>query len=143
MKEKQIVGSVEVCALPDIGIDSIEARIDTGAKISSLHADNLEEFMRENEQWLRYEIHPNVHNVDDVVKCESKIIRKPQVKSSNGQSERRYLVKTTLILGKQQWEIDLTLTDRALMKYPMLLGREGMGDKVLVDPSVSFLLSKK
>ena len=139
MNEKQIVGCVEQCALPDIGINAIEVRIDTGAKTSSLHADNLEEFSKDGEKWLRYEIHPNVHNVDEVVKCESKIIRKPRIKSSNGLSERRYLIKTTLILGNQQWEIDLTLTDRALMKYPMLLGRQGMRGKVLVDPAGTFL----
>lgn len=140
MNEKQIVGCVERCALPDIGIGAIEVRIDTGAKTSSLHADNLEEFTKSDEAWVRYEIHPNVHNVDEVVVCESKIIRKPRVRSSNGQIERRYLIKTTLVLGTQQWEIDLTLTDRTLMKYPMLLGRQGMGDKILVDPSRAFLV---
>lgn len=142
MHEKQIVGAVEECALPDIGIDAIDVRIDTGAKTSSLHADNLEEFTKGDQPWIRYEIHPNIHNVDEVVKCESKIERKPRIKSSNGQSERRYLIRTTLVLGGRPWAIDLTLTDRALMKYQMLLGRQGMGDKILVDPSRNFLVSR-
>ena len=138
---KLIVGCVETCALPDLGIHSIDARIDTGAKTSSIHADNLEEFYKDGESWVRYEIHPNIHNVDELVICESKIQAKRKVKSSNGQAERRYLIKTALELGADSWEIELTLTDRALMNYQMLIGRQGMQSRLLVDPAESFLVS--
>ena len=143
MKDKMVVGSIEVCDLPDIGISDLQIRIDTGAKTSSLHVDNLEKFTKNGKPWVRFDIHPDVYDIEKVTGCESALHDVRSVKSSNGVSEERYVIKTKIRLGDQSWSIEITLTNRSDMSYLMLLGRQGMGERVLVDPSKTFSLSNK
>lgn len=141
MADKLIVGSVECCDLPDLGIENLDVRVDTGAKTSSLHVDNIEKFVKQGQRWLRFDIHPDAYAIDKVSHCEAPLHDLRRIRSSNGQAEQRYVIKTQLRLGGEQWLIELTLTNRVDMSYLMLLGREGMGDKLLVDPSRTFLLN--
>lgn len=141
MKEKMIIGSIEACDLPDIGITDLQIRVDTGAKTSSLHVDNLEKFSKEGKPWVRFDIHPDVYDIEKVTRCESALHDVRSVKSSNGVSEERYVIKTLIRLGDQSWPIDITLTNRSDMSYLMLFGRQGMGKRILVDPSKTFLLT--
>lgn len=117
-------------------------RVDTGAATSSLHVDNIKEFTENGERWVNFDIHPDVHNVDTVVNKTIALTGKKVVKSSTANREKRIMINTTIKLGGEEWSIDLTLTDRSTMKNLMLLGREAMGDRLLVDPSQVFLLSK-
>ncbi|MDC1142959.1 ATP-dependent zinc protease [Planctomycetota bacterium] len=141
MTRKITIGRIEVCSLPDLGIQGLQARIDTGAKTSSLHVDNLSHFYKSGKPWVKFDIHPNVHNVNELVQCSAPVHDLRAVKSSNGTSEERYVVRTTFQLGKDSWPIEITLTDRSEMSYLMLFGREGMGDKVLIDPSARYLIT--
>lgn len=137
---KTIIGSIESCSLPDLGINDINVRVDTGAKTSSLHVDNLVKHVKDNVTGVQFDIHPDVHNVNRIVTCHAKVADIRKIKSSNGESEQRYVIKTPIQLGEHTWEIEITLTNRADMSYLMLLGREGLGDLFLVDPSVVFLI---
>ena len=139
MDSKLIVGSEEWCGLPELGIPAIKARVDSGAKTSSLHAFNIRSFTRDNQQWVSFELNPLQHNRRAVVKCEARVIDKRMVKSTSGISEKRFVIATRLHLGDQQWEIELTLNNRDAMGYRMLLGRQAMEERILVDPSSSFL----
>ncbi len=139
--EKLIVGSLENCDLPDLGISDLEIRVDTGAKTSSLHVDNLTKFQKNGRPWLKFDIHPDAYQTEKVITCEYVLHDLRKVKSSNGESEQRYVIQTKLKLGAEEWPIQITLTDRSDMNYLMLLGREGMADRLLVDPSKTFLLS--
>jgi len=139
--DKLIIGSIEVCHLPDIGIENLQVKIDTGAQTSSLHVDNLENFKKSGKPWLRFDIHPDLYEIDTIICCEAPLHDVRSIKSSNGQSEERFVIKTTLKLGGQSWPIEITLTNRADMSYMMLLGREGMGSRVLVDPSQRYALT--
>ena len=139
--QKRIVGNLETCDLPELGIFGLEVRVDTGAKTSSLHVDNLNKFQKGGRPWLKFDIHPDAYQTKKVVTCEAILHDLRKVKSSNGESEQRYVIQTTLKLGADQWPIQITLTDRSDMSYLMLLGREGMSDRLLVDPSKTFLLS--
>lgn len=141
MSEKMIVGSLESCSLPELELCNIEVRVDTGAKTSSLHVDNLKNITEGGKPWVTFDIHPDSHNVDDVIKCRHLLYDVRNIKSSNGASEKRYVIKTKLTLGDKTWPIEITLTDRSDMSYLMLLGRQGMSDFVLVDPSKTFLLN--
>tara|TARA_B100000446_G_C10461253_1_gene308939 strand:+ start:237 stop:674 length:438 start_codon:yes stop_codon:yes gene_type:complete len=141
MQEKMIIGSIEICNLPDIGIRDLQIRIDTGAKTSSLHVDNLEKFTKTGKPWVRFDIHPDVYDIEKVTSCESALHDVRSIKSSNGVSEIRYVIKTKIQLSDQSWPIEITLTNRSDMSYLMLLGRQGMGERVVVDPSKSFLLA--
>lgn len=141
MKDKLIIGSLENCNLPELGIHDLQARIDTGAKTSSLHVDNLSRYLIKGKPWVKFDLHPNIHNVNEMIECHAPLHDIRRIKSSNGSSEERYVIKTPVELGGKSWMIDITLTNRADMSYLMLFGREGMGNKVLVDPSQTFLLS--
>ncbi|WP_019529190.1 ATP-dependent zinc protease [Dasania marina] len=138
--DKVRVGALELCDLPELEISQLNVRIDTGAKTSSLHVDNISEFEKNNRKWVSFDIHPDIHNVDRIVRRDAKVKGTRIVKSSNGGSEHRYVVDTLFQLGVHQWRIDLTLTDRSGMSYLMLLGRQAMENRIIVDPGEEFLL---
>ncbi|MDH5630436.1 MAG: 30S ribosomal protein S6--L-glutamate ligase [Gammaproteobacteria bacterium] len=130
-----IVGSEEWCAFPELGVPAIKARVDSGAKTSSIHAFNIQTFRREGRNWASFEIHPIQNNRRVVIRCERPIIDKRSVKSSTGISETRYVIASTMRLGDKVWEVELTLANRDSMGFRMLLGREAMVNRLIVDPS--------
>lgn len=138
-KDKTIIGRLESIALPELGIDNLQVRVDTGAKTSSLHVDNIKKVIVDGLHCVTFDIHPDIHNVDTVVQCHSPISDMRIVKSSNGTSEERYVIETSIILGKEKWPIEISLTDRSDMSNLMLFGREAIGSRFLVDPSKVFL----
>jgi hypothetical protein len=91
---------------------------------------------------VTFDIHPDVHNVETVLQCTAPISDMRKVKSSNGTTEQRYVIQTPVVLGKEEWSIEITLTDRSDMNYLMLFGREAIGSRFLVDPSKVFLGAK-
>ncbi|MFY0700342.1 MAG: ATP-dependent zinc protease [Bermanella sp.] len=139
---KITLGALEVCNLPQLEISKLHMRVDTGAQTSSLHVDNIEEFQHNDELWVSFDIHPDVHNVDTVVRRKAKVHDTRVVKSSSGDKEKRHVIQTNIVLGDQSWPIHLTLTDRSSMTYLMLLGRQAMDGRILVDPSNEYLLGQ-
>ena len=139
---KIIAGSEEWCAFPGLGIPAIKARVDSGAKTSSIHAFNIHKFRRDGEAWVSFEVHPLQNNRRTVIRCEQPVIDKRVVKSSSGISETRYVVGATIRVGNENWDVELTLANRDSMGYRMLLGREAMSGRMLVDPSISFALGE-
>lgn len=142
MNNKMIIGRLESIGLPDLGIAELQVRVDTGAKTSSLHVDNIKKSVVNGIHSVTFDLHPDSHNVDEIVTCTAPISDIRKVKSSNGKSEQRYVIETTAELGGQSWLIEITLTDRSDMSYLMLFGREAMGARFLVDPSKVFLGTK-
>ena len=140
-KNKLIIGRLETIALPDLAIADLQVRVDTGAKTSSLHVDNISKIIKNGKQCVTFDIHPDVHNVNSIVNCTAAISDIRRVKSSNGTSEQRYVIETTVVLGEVTWPIEITLTDRSDMSYLMLFGREAIGKRFLVDPSKVFIHS--
>jgi ribosomal protein S6--L-glutamate ligase len=142
MQEKVIVGSEEWCAFPDLGIPTIKARVDSGAKTSALHAVNIQSFDKDGESWVKFDINPIQKNTKAVIHCQAPLIDKRVVKSSSGFREQRYVIKTEIQFGGASWEIEVTLTNRDSMGFRMLLGREAMSGRVLVDPEQKYLLGQ-
>ena len=140
-KQKAIIGRLETIALPELEIADIQVRVDTGAKTSSLHVDNIVKFKKDGKIMVRFDLHPDVYNVDEMISCEAPIHDIRRVKSSNGTSEQRYVILTPVQLGDINWSIEITLTDRSDMSYLMLFGREAIGKRFLVDPSKVFVSS--
>lgn len=140
--DKIVVGSEEWCGLPELGIPYIKARVDSGAKTSSLHAFNIRGFKRGGVSMVSYELHPIQHNRQVIVRCESEVVDRRMVKSSSGVAEKRYVIKTRLQLSGQEWETEVTLANRDSMGYRMLLGRAAMLGRILVDPSAKLLCGK-
>jgi len=134
------IGAVEFCDLTDMGIEKLEMRVDTGAATSSLHVDNIEEYSKGKKNFVSFDLHPDIHNVDKVIRTTVEILGTKTVKSSSADTEKRVVITTDIRLAGRQWPIQLTLTDRSEMTYMMLLGREAMEGRVLVDPEFEFLL---
>lgn len=142
MNEKHLVGALELCDLPQLNLSGLEARVDTGATTSSLHVDNIVKFKKEKEKWVRFDIHPDSHDVNKLMVREAKVKSVRKVKSSNATKQTRYVIETDISIAGMQWGIELTLTDRSEMKYLMLLGREAMSGRLIVDPEHEFLLTE-
>ena len=140
MTNKLIVGSEEWCSLPGLGLPAIKARVDSGAATSSLHAFNIVPFQRDGELWISFEVHPLQNDRSVVVRHEAPVLEQRSVRNTSGISENRYVIREELVLGEQRWSIELTLTNRDAMGYRMLLGREAMVGRVLVDPEGSHQL---
>ena len=138
-----IIGWRETVALPQLGVNYIKAKIDTGARTSALHAYNLEEFELNDKLMIRFQIHPFQRDNKRVVNTEAEILEYRQIKSSNGQIQRRPVILTSVKLGTQKWQIELTLTNRDVMGFRMLLGRQAVRKHFLIDPGKSFLQSKR
>jgi ribosomal protein S6--L-glutamate ligase len=137
--DKIIIGKEEWCSLPLLCIESIKVRVDTGAKTSAIHAINIMPFKKEGVRWVRYEVHPIEEDDHITVECESRIVGRRRIKSTNGEADVRYIVASTLSISGHSWDIELSLANRDAMGYRMLLGRQAMAGKVLVDPQASFL----
>ena len=137
---KMLVGALEMCDLPELGIRNLHARVDTGAATSSLHVDNIEEFIKDGKRWVSFDIHPDIYDVSQSVRVTIRVKGRKKVKSSSADTEKRVVINTTLRMGEAEWPIKLTLTNRSEMTYLMLLGREAMAGRVMVDPEHDYLL---
>ena len=133
------VGWREWLALPELGLLAIEAKVDTGAATSALHAEDIEPFERGGQPFVRFRTQPII-DVDVV--CEAPVVDQREVAASSGHAEVRFVVSTMLQLGVRSdapsWPIELTLADRATMQLPMLLGREAMAGRIAVDPAILY-----
>lgn len=138
-QEKLIVGISETLSLPSLGLPSVVARIDTGAKTSALHVEHL--MHKTSTGIVSFYFSPQHHSVEEKVRCEAEVHDVRWVKSSNGKRERRYVIKTPVELQGNTWIIEVTLTDRSNMSHKMLLGREGLRKGILVDPTKKFVAS--
>jgi len=140
MSKKIIIGKEEWCGLPDLGLPAIKARVDSGAKTSSLHAFNIHPFEEGGNRYVHFDIHPLQDSRKVIQSCRGLVVDQRNVKSSSGEKERRHVIKTPISLGNEIWEIEITLTNRDSMGYRMLLGREAMQERVLIDPYASLCL---
>lgn len=141
-QDKIIVGSTEWCSFPELGIPYIVARVDSGARTSAIHALNVQVFQRGAAPWVTFEVHPLQNNRRALVRCEAPVVDRRVVKSSSGIPEKRYVIRTPIKIGDLETEIELTLTNRDSMGYRMLLGREAMTGRMLVDPSARCALGQ-
>lgn len=138
--EKTIIGSEEWASLSDLGIPAIKVRVDSGAKTSALHAVNILPFQRNSESWVSFDVYPLQHNGKKMISCQAFVVDKRVIKSSTGNRENRYIIKTPITIGANTWEIEVSLTNRDSMGYRMLFGREAMVGRMVVDPENSFML---
>ena len=134
------IGWEEWINLPSLNIPAIKAKVDTGALTSALHAKHIEVFKVKRKKHVRFEVSPLPEKTNLTISCSAPLIDQRKVTSSNGESENRYIIKTTLILGAKEWEADISLTDRESMKFRMLLGRSSLDPEMIVHPTESFLL---
>ncbi|KPK17393.1 MAG: hypothetical protein AMJ62_01385 [Myxococcales bacterium SG8_38] len=139
VSELSVIGWREWVALPDLGISRIKAKVDTGARSSSLHAYDIEVFSRGPRDYVRFVVHPVQRETKTTIHCIAELHEHRHVKSSSGHREYRPIIRTSLELGAERWPIDLTLTTRDAMGFRMLLGREAIRGRFVVEPGRSYL----
>ena len=136
-----IIGWRETIALPELGIDRIKVKIDTGARSSALHAFHIHQSTCNGKQIVRFQVHPQQRNSKITVTTEAELLEYREVRNSGGIASLRPVILTEVQLGKYKWHIELTLTNRDVMGFRMLLGRQAVRGKFLVDPGKSFIQS--
>ena len=137
-KKLKIIGWREWVQLPDLFENKIKAKIDTGARTSSLHAFDLKKENIEGIEYVSFKVHPEQRSTTKTHLCRIQILEYRKIKSSNGQSELRPVILTHLNLLGETWPIELTLTNRDEMGFRMLLGRESFRKRFLVDAGASY-----
>jgi hypothetical protein len=135
---KPVLGYLEVLTLPEVGIQC-HAKVDTGACSSSLHAEDIKVFQRDGQDWVSFHVLFSREKMRIDQRCEAPLFTRKRIASSNGSRSYRYVIKTPVTIGNQQWPIELSLTPRGSMKYPMLLGREAISGRFIVDVEHTYL----
>lgn len=136
------VGWREWVSLPELNIQRIKAKVDTGARTSALHAFSLEPFRENGKDRIAFELHPLQHNNEVVVRCVADIVDKRWVTDSGGHTEERFVIATPITIAGQTWSIEITLTERETMLFRMLLGRSALRKRFIVNPARSFVSTK-
>ena len=136
------IGWREWVALPDLGVTRIKAKIDTGARSSAIHAFGLEHFRRRGHDIVRFTIHPLQRTNKRVVIAEAEMVDERIVRSSNGVHALRPVIITHVELLGESWPIEVTLASRDEMGFRMLLGRQAVRSRFLIDPGRSYLAGR-
>jgi len=131
-----ILGWRERLALPELGIARLKAKLDTGARSSSLHVDTLDTFRRDGEVWLRFSLHPGRRA--PAVHAEARALDRRLVTDTGGRRTERWFIRTEVELAGARFSVDINLTDRRHMLFPLLLGRTALAGRFVVDPALSY-----
>lgn len=137
---KKIIGRIEKIGFPNLSIDELDAKVDTGAYTSSLHCHNIKIIKKDNADYVQFSLFDPEHPSYNSTLFESKLEKIRNVKSSNGLVQERYTIKETANFAGKRRVIELTLSDRSAMKYDLLLGRKFL-QNFLVDVSMKYLMS--
>jgi hypothetical protein len=142
-RDRPVIGWREWVLLPNLLSLPIKAKIDTGARTSSIHSFGTRRFSDGGAPHVEFLLHPLQGQETPEISCIAPIKDERWVKSSNGESEFRIVIETSARLGKIVWPIELTLADRDVMGFRMLLGREALRRRFLVDSGRSYRLSDR
>jgi hypothetical protein len=133
-----VIGWREWVGLPELGVGKIKVKVDTGARSSSLHAFNLQKFQKDGTLWVRFQICPDQRQNDVSIEAEAPVLEYRSVRSSNGKALIRPVIITEVELLGETWPVEVTLASRDEMGFRMLLGREAIRNKFLVDTGKSY-----
>ena len=138
-----VIGWREWLALPDLGIVSIKAKVDTGARSSALHVDSLEEFTRDGATWLRFAVRPSTARRANAVEAQAPALDRRVVTDSGGHASERWFIRSTVLVAGHAFTADINLTSRRTMLFPMLLGRTALASRFRVDAACSYTAGRR
>ena len=136
-----VIGWREYVGLPDLGVPAVNAKIDTGARTSALHATHIRLYEQDGHYWVEFQP-PRIGRVWPP-RCRLPVHDERAIRNSSGLSEPRIVIRTRLSIARRRWSIDLSLADRAEMSHPLIIGRSAIRRrKLLVDCGHSYILGK-
>ncbi len=138
-REKQSIGWREWVEFPEFKNIKLKAKVDSGARTSSLHAHKVKIVQRRGRTKVRFEVYPNQKDQKEMLTVEAPLVDCRSVKSSSGHVEKRHIITTKIKIGEESWPIEISLTNRDLMGFRMLLGRQALRNRFTIDVSKSFL----
>ena len=138
----KLIGSQEWCAFEQLNIPAIRARVDSGARTSSIQATEITLIKKNDEEWVSFSVYPLQKNSNVHVNCKAKLVDKRSVKGSFGISEERFIIRTPITIGEDTFDIELSLANRNTMEFRMLLGREAMVHRYAINPAERLLQKK-
>lgn len=141
--ERPVIGWREWVRLPGLLKLPIKAKIDSGARTSSVHSFRTRRFSDAGTPMVEFVLHPLQRRGTPEIVCTAPILDERLVRSSNGESEMRIVIEAQARLGDIRWPIELTLADRDVMGFRLLLGREAIRQRFLLDPGRSYRLSRR
>jgi hypothetical protein len=136
VREKLVMGWLESVYLKPWNL-RVTAKLDTGAKTSSLHAGHIDHFTKDGQEWVRFTLMDSDDKKPLVV--ERPLVRTAYVKERMARSSKRDVVKLTVCKNGRDYETEFTLVDRSNFNYPLLLGRSFLQDVALVDAAETFI----
>ena len=142
LKNLKLIGSEEWCAFNQLKIPAILARIDSGAKTSSIQATEIKLIKKNDEDWVRFAVYPLQNNNTIKVICSAKLVDKRSIKGSFGISEERLIITVPIGIAEDTFDIELSLANRNTMEFRMLLGREAMVNRYVINPGVKQVQKK-
>lgn len=131
-----IIGRTDKADFPELSLVDIDIKIDSGAYTSSIHSHHITEIEQAGVKMVEFEILDPAHEQFKSQKFTTKNYRVKAVKSSNGEVEKRFFVNTNVVLFGKEYSIELSLTNRVEMKYPILIGRRFLSKKLLVNTAL-------
>jgi len=142
MTNLPIIGWREWLILPDLNISGIKAKIDTGARTSTLHAFRVEPYQKCHQLWIKFAIHQDQYNTQNWLECHAEVKDQRMVSDSGGHKQLRYIIETRMCIGYHAFMAEMTLTCRDDMRFRMLLGRTALNGRFIVDSRASYLHGK-
>lgn len=142
-RERPAVGWREWVSLPELGVDAVKAKVDTGARTSALHAFDVEEYDDGEQRMVRFKVHPIQRDSHHTVEAAALLVDRRVVRNPGrgAREELRPVISTEVQVGDERYPIELTLTRRDAMGFRMLLGRQAIRGRFVVDPGKSFMFS--
>lgn len=137
-----VIGWREWVTFPDLLAEPIKGKIDTGARTSAIHAFDIKTFTDRGAPHVSFELHPLQRRKKPSVSCVAEIRDEREIKSSSGHSHPRYVIEVNACLGGMTWPIEMTLADRELMGFRLLLGRQALQSRFLIDSNRSFIAGR-
>jgi hypothetical protein len=131
-----VVGWQEMVGLPELGIEQLPVKLDTGAVSSSLHVEHIRCFRRNHGDWVRFDLGAGLGGAKDDCRCESRLL-------GFRHRSHRPVIETMMVLAGFYWTIELTLANRPTMQFPILIGRDALSGRCLVDCGQTFLANSR
>jgi len=139
-KPPQLIGSRALVDFPLFGVEGVPAKVDTGARTSSLHATHIRQFERDGEPWVAFRFYSGTRGSRKPHTAEAPLSAVRKIRSSNGATEERLIIRTKLRVQDRVWSSEVSLAKRGSMAFPMLLGRTCLRKRFLVDCSKLYVV---